>query len=265
MINKKISIITVVKNGMPYLKNSIKSFKLQNYNNKELIIVYSKSNDETESFLNDIKDENIFIKKDETSENRYGSILKGIKFASGEIFGLLHSDDIFYDENVLDIISKEFDKDLDCVYGNILFCEKRNIKKINRVWISNPYKKTKLKYGWSPPHTSIFLKKNFFQENSEIYNEKFNISGDYFFILKLFQSENLKCSYINNFITLMRSGGDSTNLLNFYDKFKEDLEISKIFFKNNYLCIILKIFRKINQIKLIKKNINNNYLKNFIL
>ena len=63
----------------------------------------------------------------------------------------------------------------------------------------------------------------------------------------------------------MRSGGDSTNLLNFYDKFKEDLEISKIFFKNNYLCIILKIFRKINQIKLIKKNINNNYLKNFIL
>ena len=70
MINKKISIITVVKNGMPYLKNSIKSFKLQNYNNKELIIVYSKSNDETESFLNDIKDENIFIKKAETSENR---------------------------------------------------------------------------------------------------------------------------------------------------------------------------------------------------
>ena len=94
------------------------------------------------------------------------------------------------------------------------FVRKRNIKKINRVWISNPYKKTKLKYGWSPPHTSIFLKK-FLSKNSEIYNEKFNISGDYFFILKLFQSENLKCSYINNFITLMRSGGDSTNLSNF--------------------------------------------------
>ena len=54
--------------------------------------------------------------------------MKGIKFASGEIFGLLHSDDIFYDENVLDIISKEFDKDLDCVYGNILFCEKKKYK-----------------------------------------------------------------------------------------------------------------------------------------
>ena len=78
MNNKKISIITVVKNGMPYLKDSIKSFNLQNYQNKELIIVYSHSNDKTEEFLNKLDQKNIIIKKDERSKTMYGSIINGI-------------------------------------------------------------------------------------------------------------------------------------------------------------------------------------------
>ena len=212
MNNKKISVITVVKNGMPYLKNAIKSFKLQDYSNKELIIIYSKSSDETEKYLNDLKDENIIVKKDQVSNTRYGSIVNGINISSGEIFGLLHSDDIFYNEKVLSQISSEFKKDLDCIYGNILFCDKENIKSINRMWISDQFKLNRLKFGWTPPHTSIFLKKNYFKNNSDIYNENFKISGDYFFILKLFNDKNLKCSHINCFITIMRTGGDSTKI-----------------------------------------------------
>ena len=264
MINKKISIITVVKNGMPYLKNSIKSFKLQNYNNKELIIVYSKSNDETESFLNDIKYENIFIKKDETSENRYGSILKGIQYASGEIFGLLHSDDIFYNENVLTTIATNFKTDLDCIYGNIIFCKKQNLNIINRVWISQIFDEKKLKFGWTPPHTSIFLKKNYYLKRSNLYNETYNISGDYYFILKLFEDKNLKCLFLNKYITIMRDGGDSAKLKNFFSKARQDIKISKLFFKNYYLCFFSKILRKVFQLKVIKTKIKNEYLDKII-
>ena len=47
----KISIITVVKDGMPYLQSCIKSFDLQKYPNKEHIIIFSKSKDATYSFL----------------------------------------------------------------------------------------------------------------------------------------------------------------------------------------------------------------------
>ena len=64
MENNKISIITVVKNGMPFLKTSIKSFRMQTYINKELIIVFAPSQDGTEEYLNTINDKNIIVKKD---------------------------------------------------------------------------------------------------------------------------------------------------------------------------------------------------------
>ena len=260
MNNKKISIITVVKNGMPYLKNAIKSFKLQDYENKELIVVYSSSNDETEHYLKDLNNENIIVKKDEISNTRYGSIINGINYSNGEIFGLLHSDDIFYDEKVLSKIASEFKNDLDCVYGNILFCDKKKFKLINRIWVSNKFEKNSLKYGWTPPHTSIFLKKNYFLKNQNIYNEDYKISGDYFFVLKLFGDKGLKSLYINEFITIMRLGGDSTKIKNLLEKFFEDMSISKIFFSNYLLCIILKISRKVKQIKILKKKLDSDYL-----
>jgi len=260
MNNKKISVITVVKNGMPYLKNAIKSFKLQNYTNKELIIIYSHSYDDTETYLNGLQEKNIIIKKDKESKTRYGSIKKGINSSSGEIFGLLHADDIFYNENVLSKIILNFHDDNDCIYGNILFCNKENFKLINRIWISNKFEKNSLKYGWTPPHTSIFLKKNYFLRNQNIYNEDYKISGDYFFVLKLFGDKGLKSLYINEFITIMRSGGDSTKIKNFLEKFFEDISISKIFFSNYLLCIFLKISRKVKQIKIFKKKLDNDYL-----
>jgi len=260
MNNKKISVITVVKNGMPFLKKAVKSFKLQDYLNKELIIIYSNSDDDTENYVKSLKDKNIIVQQDEKSSTRYGSIINGINISNGEIFGLLHSDDIFHNEKVLSQIEREFNSEYDCIYGNILFCDKKNINSINRKWISSKFNIEQLKFGWTPPHTSIFLKKNYFTKNSDIYNEKFKISGDYYFILKLFNDKNLKIKYLNIFITIMRTGGDSTKLNNVLEKFKEDLNISKLFFKNYFFCVLLKIFRKISQLQVFKKKIYSDYL-----
>ena len=102
----KISVVTIVKNGLPFIKSAIKSFNLQNYPNKELIIVYGKSTDGTEEFLKSIEQNNITIKQDIKSNNRYAAINLGIKNMTGDIFGILHSDDIFFSENTLSIIAK---------------------------------------------------------------------------------------------------------------------------------------------------------------
>ena len=90
----KISIVTVVKNGMPFLKDAIKSFELQKYKNKELIIVYEKSVDGTEDYIKSISKKNYTIIRD-NSKNRYKAINIGIKKSTGNIIGLLHADDIF--------------------------------------------------------------------------------------------------------------------------------------------------------------------------
>ena len=244
----KISIITVVKNGMPYLSEAISSFDSQTYINKEHIIVYSKSEDQTEDFLLSL--ENRKIIKDDKSNNKFGSLNLAIRNCTGDYIGVLHSDDFFYDKQTLSEIADFLNKEKsDVIYGNIKFCSKLNRNKITRVWKSSSYNKSNLKYGWMPPHTSIFAKKEVLLNNN--YSENFSISGDYDFILKIFLNENYKFSFFNKYIIIMRTGGDSTKLNSFYRKLKQDLIISKKYFNNYIICIIFKILRKVNQIFLI--------------
>ncbi len=241
----KISIITVVKNGMPFLIEAINSFDTQTYLNKEHIIVYSPSNDNTEEYLKNIT--NKVIIKDGVSINKFGSLNIGIKKSKGDIIGILHADDIFADNQILKNIVDFFeDTNSDIVYGNIKFCKKENINKIIRTWQSSVFNRRNLKYGWMPPHTSIYIKRNIAKDN--LYSTSFPISGDYQFILNLFLNKNYLINFLNKTVCIMRIGGDSTKLSTLIKKLKEDLQISKIKFKNYRLCIFLKIIRKIKQL-----------------
>ena len=262
MEKNKISIVTVVKNGMPFLKTSIKSFKMQTYVNKELIIIFSPSRDGTEEYLNQIKDENIIIKKDAISKTKFGSINLGIELSSGKFFGLLHADDVFYDERTLEDISYAFDKNFNCVYGNVLFTKKNNLKSVNRIWKSKKFKKNNLKYGWMPPHTSLFLEKEFCLSENKIYNELYPISGDYYFILKILNDKKVNTNFVNKYITIMRDGGDSTKIVNILQKFIEDIKIAKLFYKSYLICVFFKVFQKFFQMKIINKKISSTYLNN---
>jgi len=248
MYQYKISIITVVKNGMPYLKDSIESFDSQSLENKEHIIVYSPSTDDTENYLLNYQDSKKVI-KDDVSKNKFGSINIGVEKAQGEYIGLLHADDILPNSNTLAEIY-DFIKNTksDFIYGDIKFCKKKNINKIIRYWKSNPFDKSQLKYGWMPPHTSIYGKSDIIKKIR--YSEKFPISGDYKFILELFNNNNLKKTYFDKTLCIMRSGGDSTKISQIFKKLSEDLKISKMYFNFYLICIASKILRKINQFKI---------------
>ena len=246
MTDLKISIITVVKNGMPFLKDAIKSFDTQSYQNKEHIIIFSRSNDGTEEYLKSIQNYKIIF-KDENSSNKFGPINLGIKKSSGDLIGILHADDFFLNSNTLsDVANFQKENGPDVIYGNLKFCKPDNPEKITRVWKSSNFDKSKLKYGWMPPHTTIFAKKNILMNN--LYSQNYLISDDYEFILRVFLNENYKIKFFDKDLILMRTGGASTNFRLFLKKFKEDLDITKKFFKNNFICVCLKILRKINQI-----------------
>ena len=105
------------------------------------------------------------------------------------------------------------------------------------------------------PHPSFFVRKKILLKNKYVNN--YNISGDYHFMLSLFHKK-YKYKFINHFVCIMRLGGGSTKIKNLLEKINQDIKIAKIFFKNYYICIFLKIFRKISQIKLLKKEIKNN-------
>ena len=124
---------------MPFLKDAIKSFELQEYKNKELVIVYSKSNDGTESYVKSLLKRNYKIIKD-NSNNRYNAINKGIKKSNGDIIGLLHSDDIFFNNRTLSDVCIHI-KNYDMVYGGVYFAERNNLKNIKRIWNPANFKK----------------------------------------------------------------------------------------------------------------------------
>ena len=241
----KISIITVVKNGMPFLKESINSFNSQKYKNKELIIVYSDSNDGTIEYIKKNKKKNFTIIRDKKSKNKFGPLNLGIKKSKGQIIGILHSDDFYPSRHILTDVVRTFKKyQSDVVYGNLLFCNKNNKKQIVRKWISSAFNKKKLKYGWMPPHTTIYVVSKIIKKN--FYSLKYPISGDYKFILDLF-NKKLNFVFLNKYLCTMRVGGDSTKIKNIIKKLKEDLNIAKLYYRNYITCIILKILRKINQ------------------
>ena len=167
----KISIIMCVKNSMPYLMASIRSFQKQKYKNKELIVVYSESNDNSLYYLQSLDDKNIKLYK--YDESIYKSLNFGIKKSKGNIIGVLHSDDVFFNELVLEKISSEYKrKNIDILYGNILYSSKNNLLHIKRIWNNiNIDKNFKL-----PPHTSTFIKKEIYKTN--IYKTNYKISSD---------------------------------------------------------------------------------------
>ena len=229
----KVSIITIVRNGMPRLLDTLESFKKQSYKNKELIVVYSKSEDRT---LKIIKSSNIVNKIIyQNKPNLYNAINLGLKNANGDVIGILHSDDIFFSSKSLEIVMKSYIKDkFDIAYGNILISKKNNFEDVIRNWKSKPFKKKKLKYGWMPPHVGLFISKN---NKNIMYNENYKISADYLYILKIF-NRNKIIRYIDSYITIMRAGGISSNHIL---KFREDLSVAKKYFKYYYLTILLKI------------------------
>ena len=249
----KISIIMCAKNSMPYIMASIESFRKQSYKHKELIVVNSLSDDNTSQYLNTIKDKNIKIYKYEG--NIYASMNYGISKSSGKVVGILHSDDVYFNFNILSNVIKNFkNKDIDLIYGDILYSKKNDLTVYKRSWSNIQIKK---KYDL-PPHTGTFIRKSILDKNK--YNTNFLISSDTDLLLRIL-NKKIKIYYIKKYICIMRMGGLSTNLNFLIRKIKEDL---KIYYKNGLTIInyIQKIISKSNQFFFEKKILPNSYHKN---
>lgn len=239
-----ITVITIVKNGMPYLKSCIHSINSQKEKNIEHLIVYSKSTDNTLSYLKS-KKKRIII--DKYSNNKFGSLNLGIKKSSGNYVCILHADDMFYSKKTIPDIVKILKKNRpDILFGNLIYVKRKNTSKIIRKWISSKYKEDKILSGWMPAHPTLFIKREILLKN--LYSEKFPISGDYDFIIRLFK-KNLKTYFHNFYITKMRYGGDSNkSLINIILKMKEDYLILKENKINNPLFkLVIKNIIKIKQ------------------
>jgi len=189
--------------------------------------------------------------------NRDCGIYDGLNVAldhtNGDVIGVLHSGDVFVSKDVTKIIMGYFNEDenLEIVWGNVRFSklqENSSRRNIERFWRSSEYRTGSLNYGWMPPHTSVFVRKNVLQENDIFYDKKYQISGDYDWIIKLFKASK-KTKYIPICITNMWPGGASNgSIAKQLKKFSEDYKILKKHdFKYPLLTATMKRVRKVKQ------------------
>ena len=225
----KISIITITYNSAETLEDTIKSVQSQDYPDIEHIIIDGKSTDNTLDIVSRYK---TGISKiiSEADEGLYDALNKGIKNASGEIVGILHSDDLFAYDSVLSEIAALFKKDnsIEAIYGDLNFVDRFDTNKVVRKWKSHKYNEGDFKKGWMPPHPTFYVKKNVY-ENFGIFNTDFKLSADYELMLRFIHKHKIKVDYLPKVIIKMRMGGVSnTNISNKLKANKEDRNAWKV-------------------------------------
>jgi len=245
----KVSIITATNNSQKTVEDCIKSIREQEYQNIEHIIIDNKSTDSTLNIINRNKKNNNFIKLISEFDNGiYDALNKGINHASGDIIGFLHSDDIFYNcHTIFDIVSFLKKNKYDGVYGNLQYVKKNNTNKVVRFWKSSKFDQNLLKKGWMPPHPTLFLRKYVYDKHGK-FNDFFQISADYDFILRVFKDQELTLGYFPSVITRMRVGGVSNrSFKNIIKKSVEDYNAIKNNNIGNFKTLIGKNISKVKQ------------------
>jgi len=248
-----ISIITTCFNSEKYIRTALESVLEQTYPNIEHIIIDGNSTDNTVGIIQQYETlANGRMKwLSEPDKGLYDAMNKGILMATGDIIGILNSDDLYCDsfsiEKVMDIFNK--DNTLDAVYANLYYVSQKDPAHIVRKWISKEQKP--FQSGWHPGHTALFLKKKVYDDYG-LYNLDFKLVADFELMLRIFDRYKIKACYLQEYLIKMRLGGVTNK--SFKNIYKQNIECLKAFqcnqlTVNKFLYPFYRLLPKLSQFK----------------
>jgi glycosyltransferase involved in cell wall biosynthesis len=208
----KITIVTVAYNSAKTIKDTIESVLSQTYKNYEYIIVDGKSKDNTLDIVKEYEPrfEGRLSWISEPDKGIYDAMNKGISMATGDVVGILNSDDFYHRNDIFEqVVSAFSDKQVDAIYGDVRFVKDSNLDKTVRYYSSKTFSPKKFRFGFMPAHPSFFTYKRFF-DNFGCYKIDYKIAADYELLLRFIYIHKLRCKYIPLDFMKMRLGGVST-------------------------------------------------------
>ena len=214
----KLSIITVAYNSEKTIKDTINSVLNQDYMDIEYIVIDGLSKDGTVDIIKDSEKKFADAEKEfkwvsEEDKGIYDAINKGIKMATGEIVGVLNSDDYYFDEYVISDIVKEFQNNtIECIYGNLIYIDPVT-KKPTRKWTSKEFKKGLFQKSWTPAHPTFYCRRELYDKYG-LYRTDFKIAADVELMYRYLEKHCIRCKYVDRFMVTMRQGGISSNGIN---------------------------------------------------
>lgn len=242
-----VSIITSCYNRASTVRGAIESVLSQDYSNIEYIVVDGSSTDGTLDIINEYKDKITKIVS-EPDHGMYEAINKGIRMATGDIVGLVHSDDFLYDNHIISAIVDEFKRtEADFIYGDGIYVNAKNTQKVVRNWIGGKYHRWKVRCGWLPLHPTCYIRKDVMMREG-LYDESFKIAADSDLLVRYLYKANLKVVYLKRKIIRMRMGGLSTDNERRKAMWDEDIRLyTNHGFKPAILTKLMKMSWKIPQ------------------
>ena len=204
----KVSIITVTYNSANYLEDCINSIIRQDYRNIEYIIVDGGSSDGT---LDIIKKFSPHISKwiSEEDNGMYDALNKGMELASGDVVGILNSDDVLASADVISQIVKCFEQNnVDSLYGDLVYVDPFDLQKVLRFWKGEMYKRKRFKYGWMPAHPTFYIRRDLIERFGG-YESHYFTAADYEFMARYLYNHRISSYYLPKLIVKMRAGGAS--------------------------------------------------------
>ena len=243
----KISIITAVYNRADTIADAIRSVQSQTYLDVEHIIIDGASQDGTLHVIDKFKNERTRVVS-EPDNGIYDAINKGLRASSGEVIGLMHSDDLFAGIHVLEKVAKYFQNpEIDMVYGDLQYVARLDISRIIRFWRAGPFYPDELRRGWMPPHPTLYVRRGVI-EKLGVYDTSFRIAADYEAILRWFGHGSLRSFYVPEVFVKMRVGGESNrSAAQIIAKSREDYRAIRRHRLGGLSTLLMKNVRKLNQ------------------
>ena len=249
----KISLITVTYNSEKTLRDTINSVLVQTYEDVEYIVVDGLSKDKTVDIIREYEPQFSGRMKwiSEKDCGLYDAMNKGIRMATGDVVGILNSDDFFTSNGVLEKVAAEFTNEIDAIYGDIHFVKADNLQKCVRYYSSKIFKRNLIKLGIIPAHPSFYCRKECFEKYG-YYKTDYKIAADFDLLIRFIYVNKINTKYIPLDMVTMRTGGASTNGLKSRIKgrneqlrsFQENgIKINRFIFSLRYLYKITEFFK----------------------
>lgn len=218
----KISIITSTYNSEKTLRDTIESVIHQDYPDIEYIIIDGGSTDKT---LDIVKEYAQYIDKvvSEPDKGIYDAMNKGIALTTGDVVGLLNSDDFFASNDVVRTIAKAFENkpELDAIHADLYYVDPIHTEHIIRYWHTKPYPKKGFLTGWHPAHPTFYVRKSCYERLGG-FRTDMSLSADFELMLRYIQCNHIRTQHIDKVFVRMRIGGvTSKNILSILRSIKQ--------------------------------------------
>ena len=208
----KISILTAVWNRVATLGQALDSLEEQTHSDWEHVVQDGGSTDGTLALLAARPDARRHVES-RRDGGIYEALNRAFARSSGEIVGVLHSDDFFASPDILARVSDAFAKTgADAIYGDLDYVAAGDTSRVVRHWRSGTFESDRLRRGWMPPHPALFLRRGVIERLGG-YDTSFRIAADYDAILRYFSDDEVRVSYLPGVMVKMRLGGESNRSL----------------------------------------------------